>query len=33
MCGDIYAAGDRSVPQNWTTAVTMPWLRRDGQRH
>ena len=25
-CGNIYAAGDRSVPQNWTTAVK--WWRK-----
>jgi hypothetical protein len=26
VCGDIYAAGDRSVPQSWTTAVK--WWRK-----
>jgi TPR repeat protein len=26
MCGQIYANGDRSVPQNWTTAVK--WWRK-----
>jgi TPR repeat protein len=26
VCGEIYAAGDRSVPQNWTTAAK--WWRK-----
>jgi TPR repeat protein len=26
LCGKIYALGDRSVPQNWTTAVK--WWRK-----